>query len=243
MAGAGHPPGPALAQGRGCGDMAVPRPWDTFVPLQGGQNLSGPGMSLHGQAAPGHGSLSRWSLLSAQAQPQPRVVPAAGRGHRCGPGPGAGVTPPLRGAALLRASLGPGSFSASRSRPLSPGSQSCARTRGEVRRGRTPPRPPLSSPSVLPRDPSSPGTPKAVAGSGGVKAGASPALCPAIAGTPGQVGAGGVPGRGEPGDAPAPPAGVRSCRPGKSVIFIRGNNERYLSPALSLPWGAGVGCR
>lgn len=29
----------AVAWSRGCGDGAVPWPWDTFVPLQGGQRL------------------------------------------------------------------------------------------------------------------------------------------------------------------------------------------------------------
>lgn len=90
----------------------------------------------------------------------------------------------------------------------------------------TPPRTP-PAPSPLPRPPMA--LPRAPQLPGGLRWGQGreqPRVLAMAAGTPGESGLGilglGTPGLGRAGDAPALPAGSSSCRPGESVIFIRG---------------------
>lgn len=90
--------------------------------------------------------------------------------------------------------------------------------------------------------PGTPVTPRVVAGSSGEGAGRLHAL-PFDCGDLRQAGAGG-PRAGRAGDVPAPPAGARSCRPGTSVIFIRGKTMSIIYPQhFPCRWGADLGCR
>lgn len=132
---------------------------------------------------------------------------------------------------------GCGSFCPSTHQSLSPRVQPLVRTRGTSADLRGEP-----SQAAVQFCPGTPVTPRAVAGSSGEGAGRLHAL-PFDCGDLRQAGAGG-PRAGRAGDVPAPPAGARSCRPGTSVIFIRGKTMSIIYPQhFPCRWGADLGCR